>query len=85
MQSLCSWVVMKKQKNPLCTPNEAASSTYKVPDIPTIQSSLVQVGDKPKSFFQSKEWIGCYEACIVLDQLYGVMLGPGIQSSLLKT
>jgi len=65
--------VKKKQKNTQCS-NETLGSNFIVPDIPTIQSSLIQVGDKPESFFQSKEWIGCYEACIVLDQLYGVML-----------
>ena len=34
----------------------------------------MEVGDKPSSFTGSKEWIGCYEASIVLDHLYGVSL-----------
>ena len=30
------------------------------------------MGDKPASFVGSREWIGSYEVCIVLDQLYEV-------------
>ena len=32
----------------------------------------MEVGDKPASFVGSREWIGSYEVCIVVDQLYGV-------------
>jgi len=37
-----------------------------------IQNTLVEAGDKPKGFLNSKEWIGCVEASIVLDQLFHV-------------
>ena len=37
-----------------------------------IQETLVEVGDKPETFVGSKEWIGTFEACIVLDHLFGV-------------
>ena len=53
-------------------PTDDGPATPPVPTIPEIQSCLVAVGDKPSSFVGSKEWIGCYEASIVLDQLYGV-------------
>ncbi|XP_026792876.1 inactive Ufm1-specific protease 1 [Pangasianodon hypophthalmus] len=42
------------------------------PSLPEIQQALVTVGDKPASFLGSKEWIGTYEAALVLDQLYDV-------------
>ena len=43
-----------------------------VPSLRKIQEILVEVGDKPQSFIGSKEWIGSFEACIILDHLYGV-------------
>ena len=44
----------------------------KVPSLSDIQKTLVAVGDKPNSFQDSKQWIGCVEASIVLDDLYNV-------------
>ena len=43
-----------------------------VPSIQRIQEVLVTIGDKPQSFVGSKEWIGCFEACIVMDHLFQV-------------
>jgi hypothetical protein len=43
-----------------------------VPSLRKIQEILVEVGDKPQNFVGSKEWIGSFEACIVLDHLFGV-------------
>ena len=43
-----------------------------VPSIRRIQEVLFEVGDKPQSFVGSREWIGSYEACIILDHLYCV-------------
>ena len=43
-----------------------------VPSLRKIQEILVEVGDKPPYFIGSKEWIGSFEACIVLDHLFGV-------------
>ena len=43
-----------------------------VPSLRKIQEILVEVGDKPQYFIGSKEWIGSFEACIVLDHLFGV-------------
>ncbi|TSN12280.1 Ufm1-specific protease 1 [Bagarius yarrelli] len=40
------------------------------PTLREIQQVLVTIGDKPASFLGSKEWIGTYEAALVLDQLY---------------
>lgn len=42
------------------------------PSLSEIQQALVTVGDKPASFLGSKEWIGTYEAALVLEQLYDV-------------
>ena len=43
-----------------------------VPSLRKIQEILVELGDKPQSFVDSREWIGTFEACIVLDHLFGV-------------
>ena len=44
----------------------------KVPSVRQIQDILVEIGDKPPSFASSNNWIGCFEACIVLDHVYKV-------------
>ncbi len=50
---------------------QVATPTH-VPSIREIQESLVAVGDKPESHVGSRDWIGTFEACIVMDHLYGV-------------
>ena len=35
---------------------------------------LVDINDKPNTFVGSKEWIGSFEICLCLDQLYGVRI-----------
>ena len=62
LQTLCSWAV-KHSPSP---------SNNAVPTLPQIQQILVDIGDKEITFANSKQWIGCYEACIVIDQLYKV-------------
>ncbi|CAL8241532.1 unnamed protein product [Merluccius merluccius] len=42
------------------------------PSLPDIQRALVRMGDKPDSFLGSRDWIGSFEASLVLDQLYDV-------------
>ncbi len=61
MQSLCSWAV-----------GQVATTTTSVPSVRDIQKILVEVGDKTESHVGSRDWIGTYEACIVMDHLYGV-------------
>lgn len=63
LQTICSWVrhVLKgKREVPL------------VPSLREIQQTLVDIGDKPSSFIGSKEWIGSVEACLYMDQTFGV-------------
>lgn len=86
LQSLCSWVVKYRQKcmnkaspslpelSPSSLPEGLSHKEEQltVPSIPELQSCLVEAGDKPSSFAGSREWIGCCEANIVLDHLYGV-------------
>lgn len=45
---------------------------WSVPSVEDIQRALVEVGDKPAEFVGSREWIGCFEACLVLDHLFSV-------------
>ncbi|XP_019724243.1 ufm1-specific protease 1 isoform X1 [Hippocampus comes] len=42
------------------------------PSIPEIQQALVSMMDKPSSFLGSKEWIGTFEASLVLSYFYDV-------------
>ena len=65
LQTICSWVrhVLKsKREVPL------------VPSLCDIQQTLMDIGDKPSSFIGSREWIGSVEACLYMDQTFGVGL-----------
>jgi hypothetical protein len=63
LQTLCSWIMNNKDEH----------STSTVPSITKIQEILVDLEDKPPSFIKSNQWIGTYEATIVLSQLYDVI------------
>ena len=43
-----------------------------VPSVREIQRALVEISDKEADFAGSREWIGCFEACLVLDHLCSV-------------
>ncbi|XP_064403694.1 ufm1-specific protease 2-like isoform X2 [Halichondria panicea] len=60
LQSLCSWAVGQ------------VAITTSVPSVRDIQQILVEVGDKSKSHVGSRDWIGTYEACMVMDHLYWI-------------
>ncbi len=62
LQSLCSWAEGQKR----------SSSPPRVPSLRGVQECLVEAGDKPQAFIGSREWIGSFEACLVLDHVYGV-------------
>jgi hypothetical protein len=64
LQTMCSWVRHHYS---------ARSSSLKsspVPSIVQVQQALVEMGDKPESFMNSRQWIGWFDACLVLDHLY---------------
>ncbi|KAK5876066.1 hypothetical protein CesoFtcFv8_027071 [Champsocephalus esox] len=42
------------------------------PSLPEIQQALVTMGDKPGSFSPSRDWIGTFEASLILDYFYDV-------------
>lgn len=44
-----------------------------IPSIPEIQTVLVDIKDKPKSFIGSRQWIGSMEISLVLDSLLNVV------------
>ncbi|XP_032519942.2 ufm1-specific protease 1 [Danaus plexippus] len=60
LQTICSWM------------NYNFDKPSKVPSIREIQNILVELEDKPKSFLNSRQWIGSFEVCLVIDKLYGV-------------
>ncbi|XP_045777335.1 ufm1-specific protease 2 [Maniola jurtina] len=60
LQTICSW--MKHNYN----------SAHNVPSIREIQKILVELEDKPESFLGSRQWIGSFEVCLVIDKLYDV-------------
>ncbi|XP_043490051.1 ufm1-specific protease 1 isoform X2 [Polistes fuscatus] len=60
LQTICSWIIINKNLE------------QEVPSIPKIQETLVALEDKEKSFIGSREWIGCFEVCLVLDSLYNI-------------
>lgn len=64
VQTMASWICHNYTplKNRLRPP----------PSLPEIQQALVTMGDKQGSFTGSKEWIGTFEASLVLDYFYDV-------------
>jgi len=60
LQTLISWCVLQKY------------ATCSVPNHQEIQETLVEIGDKPKRFAGSKEWIGANEVCYALEHFTGI-------------
>ena len=44
----------------------------KIPSVTEIQKLLVEMEDKPQSMIGSREWIGSFEVCLIIDRLYDV-------------
>ncbi|BFZ25310.1 hypothetical protein BsWGS_28349 [Bradybaena similaris] len=69
LQTICSWVRHHHLSS------DAVSESHKnspVPSIVQVQEALVDMEDKPRSFVNSRQWIGSFEVCLVLDYLYDV-------------
>ena len=62
IQTICSWL----------QGGQTTEKEVEIPSILDIQRILVDCGDKPASFHGSRDWIGCFEASIVIDTLYNV-------------
>ena len=45
---------------------------FEFPSIRDIQLMLVEMEDKPQSFVGSREWIGSFEVCLIIDKIYDV-------------
>ena len=85
LQTLCSWAenmlqtllphshILSSKTNPSSC-DGLSSPQQSVPSLRVIQETLVEVGDKLEAFVGSRDWIGTYEACIILDHLFGVSL-----------
>ena len=70
LQTMCSWIraqMLEENKKRLME-----KTVRPVPTILEIQQILHECGDKPLRFVGSKDWIGCFEACLVIDCLYDV-------------
>jgi len=52
--------------------NKRKTGSTDAPDLREIQRVLVALKDKPDKFLGSREWIGTFEAFLVLDTLYQV-------------
>ncbi|XP_021208437.1 probable Ufm1-specific protease 1 [Bombyx mori] len=59
LQTICSWMKLNHMD-------------VAVPSIREIQSILVDLEDKPKTFIGSRQWIGSFEVCLVIDKLFDV-------------
>uniref|UniRef100_A0A8C1QXJ4 UFM1-specific peptidase 1 (non-functional) n=1 Tax=Cyprinus carpio TaxID=7962 RepID=A0A8C1QXJ4_CYPCA len=63
VQTMASWLSF----------NQPLSVSHRhPPSLSELQQTLVEIGDKPGVFLGSREWIGTFEASLVLDQLYDV-------------
>lgn len=77
LQTLVSWMRLQgieaKQPPKKDTDDlEKESEMYEVPTIPKIQEILVEIGDKPRSFCGSKEWIGAFEVSYVINKVCNI-------------
>lgn len=68
LMTLASWIRGQKAQSS----DNTLASLAPVPSNHKVQEILVQIQDKPSSFTGTKEWIGCIETGLVLDELYGV-------------
>lgn len=66
VQTMASWIHFNCSSSSLQDQNKPA------PSLPEIQRALVAMGDKPGFFSGSREWIGTFEASLVLDWLHDV-------------
>ncbi|XP_037832529.1 inactive Ufm1-specific protease 1 [Kryptolebias marmoratus] len=64
IQTMASWIYCN------CSPFK--NHNKPAPSLPEIQRALVAMGDKPASFRGSREWIGTFEASLVLDSFCDV-------------
>ncbi|XP_066582896.1 probable Ufm1-specific protease 1 [Prorops nasuta] len=62
LQTISSWVML----------NYATRAKVSVPTIRNIQETLVLLKDKDVNFVGSREWIGSFEVCLVLEKLYNI-------------
>ena len=74
LQTIISWLKMQGHIaiEDAAQDTSAASSSRFVPSHTDVQSVLVEMGDKPRSFVRSREWIGAIELGMVIDELYSV-------------
>ncbi|XP_046455605.1 ufm1-specific protease 1-like [Daphnia pulex] len=63
LQTIASYLSLQQQ------PGKKAGQ---VPSLKEIQETLVAIEDKKKSFVGSREWIGSFEVCLVIDKLFDV-------------
>lgn len=68
LQTICSWI----REQMIAESPDKTDRIAKPPSILDIQKILVKSGDKHADFVGSREWIGCFEAMIVIDTLYDV-------------
>ncbi|CAH1799860.1 unnamed protein product [Owenia fusiformis] len=67
LQTLCSWIRLTRDKK-----GESNDVVVEVPSLRAIQECLVKIGDKPRQFLGSRDWIGSFEVAMCLDELYQV-------------
>ncbi|KAJ8008409.1 hypothetical protein DPEC_G00104520 [Dallia pectoralis] len=64
LQTMASWLCRSG-----CSLSPMAKNRHP-PSLPEIQHALVAMEDKPESFAGSREWIGTFEATLILDYYY---------------
>lgn len=64
---MCSWILNARRQK-----TSVGGDDRRVPTLGQIQSTLVDISDKPAAFLGSREWIGALEVFYVIDTLYDV-------------
>ena len=75
------YIAAEERHGGACVPGERV---WRVPSVREIQETLVNIGDKPPEFVDSRDWIGCFEACLVLDHLFSVSFTANVAPRVCK-
>ncbi|XP_046604368.1 ufm1-specific protease 1 isoform X1 [Neodiprion virginianus] len=60
LQTIISWIIKNLE------------TARPVPSLREVQEILISLEDKESFFLGSRDWIGSFEVCLVIDQRYGV-------------
>jgi len=71
VQTICDYIRARRCSS-VGEGQKEGPTVAEVPSLAEIQQLLVEAGDKPAKFSGSREWIGTFEAFLIIDRLFDV-------------